>query len=125
MTLKIRVWKARLSVSGAEQVAQTFRDALGTGLMTHSEIASAIGVTQPTVSRWAKGPHEPSLEQMGEVIGLLRERAQLVSSQIEAAGELLSLTSEIEPRHSAGEPKQVARLVRRIERLLEGVVEER
>src|SRR5687768_15416179 len=92
--LRVPVWRAVLP-HRSDQILSAFRSALSSGVITHTELADALGVAQPTVTRWAQGQREPSLDQMCAVVEVIRERARSVSAQMEATAEVMQLTEEL------------------------------
>ena len=51
--------------------------------MTQVELASELGVSQPTVSRWVNGENTPTLEQMREVASVCGRKVLSMRSSVE------------------------------------------
>lgn len=77
-----------------DQVYRVFRDLLENQPMSHTELASKIGVTQPAVSRWATGAAMPSLEGMLKAVEVIAERTAEIQKRVDHTQELLLLLRE-------------------------------
>lgn len=93
--LRAPKWVAALGLDQPEIVVEAFRRALRGAPIPHAEIAEELAVTQPTVSRWAKGDRTPSLEQMTEAIAVIERRLSQAQREAARAREALNLTDEV------------------------------
>lgn len=62
------------SKAAAERVYEMFREVLRHLPMSSTELAGALGVSQPTVSRWANDSAHPSLEEMTAALKVVTQR---------------------------------------------------
>ena len=94
VSLRMPKWRAVLPQYG-DRVLSAFLSALASRLPNYAEVAELTAVSPSTVTRWAQGEIEPSLEQMRSVSEALHQRAKAVAARIEAVDEILRLTDEL------------------------------
>ena len=74
-----------------DRVYDFFNEVLKSLPMTSAELAAAIDVSQPTVSRWSSGHSQPSLEQMEAALVVVRARLEAIGDRVSRGLELFEL----------------------------------
>jgi len=82
------------SETAAERVYEMFREVLRHLPMSSTELAAALGVSQPTVSRWANESAHPSLEEMTAALKVVMQR--LYETEIVVARSLGNIALVVE-----------------------------
>ncbi len=76
------------------EVYGVFREVLEVLPMSRTELARQLGVSQPTISRWASGTATPSLEDMARVVRIVGARTREILECAERSERILSLVQE-------------------------------
>ena len=77
-----------------ERVYRAFQAFLRNLPVSYTQLAGAIGVSQPAVSRWAGDVTHPSLEEMSQAVSVVRERLDECRRQADYFAEILDLIGE-------------------------------
>lgn len=89
---RVPVWFAALGQTArGDRVYQYFNEILKGLPMTSAELAAALDVSQPTVSRWTSGHTQPSLEQMEAALVVVRARLEAIGNRVDQGLELFEL----------------------------------
>lgn len=89
---RVPVWFAALGqIARGDQVYRYFNEILRGLPMTSAELAAALDVSQPTVSRWTSGHVQPSLEQMEAALVVVRARLDAIGDRVDRGLELFAL----------------------------------
>ena len=90
-------WLAVYFAEHGNQMRTLFKEFLADAPLSQTELAEALGVEQPTVSRWAAGKNTPDLKQMQAVVAVvksrlaeLQEKAQLTQEVLDAAEDVVA-----------------------------------
>ncbi len=92
---KIPSWWVDVGLQAAEEVYGRFRWAVSEMPLSQREIATQLGVDQTTVSRWARGRGDPTLEEMVQAISLIAQRTEELHSRTSNAAELLAAVQSV------------------------------
>lgn len=80
--------------------------------MTQAELADAVGVDQPTVSKWVKGSRRPSLEELSRIERACRVPLGFVLRAAGFVADTLTVPDAIEADPMLPEPdKQLLLLI--------------
>lgn len=89
-----------------EHIAQKIKDLRTAAGMSQGELATALGVTQNTVSRWESGTYKPSVEDLDRIARIFKKSiTALMPSDAgpvnKAQRLLLSKTGDLPPQDIA------------------------
>jgi transcriptional regulator with XRE-family HTH domain len=98
--LVIPAWFLALDMrNDTPEVYGAFRAVLDMLPISMTELARRLGVTQPTVSRWASGAATPSLEDMVRVIETVAEHTAELQERVSRSQHILALVEKADELH--------------------------
>ena len=88
-------WYAATGLHGESSlVYEAFQRFLHNLPISYTDLAGAVGVSQPAVSRWASDVTHPSLGEMSKAVDVVRARIEEIQRETERFSELLRLIEE-------------------------------
>jgi len=92
---RVPAWFAATGLHGEnERVYEAFQNFLHNLPLSYTDLAGAVGVSQPAVSRWAGDVTHPSLDEMVTAVNVVRTRLEEINRQTERFAEILRLIEE-------------------------------
>jgi transcriptional regulator with XRE-family HTH domain len=89
------MWYAATGLHGDNQrVYDAFQEFLHNLPMSYTDLAACVGVSQPAVSRWATNVTHPSLQEMSEAVGVVRNCIDEIQANVDRFTEVLRLVEE-------------------------------
>ena len=82
------------NTTAAESLYELFREVVLNLPMSSTELAREIGVSQPTVSRWAHDTAHPSLDEMALTLEIITRRLRETEATIARAATCVMLALE-------------------------------
>ena len=78
--IRVPRWWMVLGDPGMKAVEDPFRDVLERMPMSHRELARQLDVSQPTVSRWARGQSTPDYPTIIKAFEIIEERVKALET---------------------------------------------
>jgi transcriptional regulator with XRE-family HTH domain len=92
---RVPTWYAATGLHGENSlVYEAFQKFLHNLPISYTDLAGAVGVSQPAVSRWASDVTHPSLGEMSTAVDVVRARLDDIQRETERFSELLRLIEE-------------------------------
>jgi len=92
---RVPTWYAATGLHGENSlVYDAFQKFLHNLPISYTDLAGAVGVSQPAVSRWAGDVTHPSLGEMSTAVDVVRARLDEIQRETERFSELLRLIEE-------------------------------
>jgi transcriptional regulator with XRE-family HTH domain len=92
---RVPTWYAATGLHGENSlVYDAFQRFLHNLPISYTDLAGAVGVSQPAVSRWASDVTHPSLQEMSTAVDVVRARIHEIQRETERFSELLRLIEE-------------------------------
>ena len=92
---RVPTWYAATGLHGENSlVYDAFQRFLHNLPISYTDLAGAVGVSQPAVSRWASDVTHPSLGEMSKAVDVVRARIEEIQRETERFSELLRLIEE-------------------------------
>ena len=92
---RVPTWYAATGLHGENSlVYEAFQAFLHNLPISYTDLAGAVGVSQPAVSRWASDVSHPSLDEMSTAVDVVRARLDDIQRQTERFSEVLRLIEE-------------------------------
>jgi transcriptional regulator with XRE-family HTH domain len=92
---RVPIWYAATGLLGDNQrVYDAFQEFLHNLPMSYTDLAACVGVSQPAVSRWATNVTHPSLQEMSEAVGVVRNCIDEIQANVDRFTEVLRLVEE-------------------------------
>lgn len=92
---RVPTWYAATGLHGENSlVYEAFQRFLHNLPISYTDLAGAVGVSQPAVSRWASDATHPSLDEMSTAVDVVRSRIDEIQLQTERFSEVLRLIEE-------------------------------
>lgn len=92
---RVPTWYAATGLHGENSlVYDAFQRFLHNLPISYTDLAGAVGVSQPAVSRWASDVTHPSLQEMSTTVYVVRARIEEIQRETERFSELLRLIEE-------------------------------
>ena len=88
-------WLVLFGPEDGDKMRALFKDYLADPPLSQTELAKALGVEQPTVSRWAAGKSTPNLEQMQAVLAVVRSRMAEIQERTNQLGSVLDAAQDV------------------------------
>ena len=85
-------WVVFLDPADGKKMRSLFKDFLADLPFSQTELAKALGVEQPTVSRWASGKSTPNPDQMQAVVAVVESRMAEIMAEVQ---EKVQLTKQV------------------------------
>ena len=82
-TVHIPWWLMLFGSDDGDRMRSVFKDFLADIPLSQTELATALGVEQPTVSRWAAGKSIPDLKQMKRVVEVVEAQMAAIEEQMQ------------------------------------------
>ena len=88
-------WYAATGLHGENsRVYEAFQDFLHNLPISYTHLAASVGVSQPSVSRWASDVTHPSLEEMSTAVEVVRSKLEECRMRTVRFSEILGLIEE-------------------------------
>lgn len=92
---RVPIWYAATGLHGENSlVYEAFQEFLHNLPISYTDLAGAVGVSQPAVSRWAGDVSHPSLDEMSSAVDVVRDRLDEIQRQTERFTHVLRLIEE-------------------------------
>lgn len=111
--IRIHAWWLAVWQDDIDRVYQAFRDVLSDLPMSHADLAEQLGVSQPTISRWASGKISPALEDMLATVEAIQARLTELQNRAQHAREVLAAVQTADAEFDRYERNRTERNLKR------------
>ena len=97
-------WLLHFRPDDHDKMRAMYRDFLADLPLSQTQLANALGVEQPTVSRWAAGKSTPSVEHMQAVVAVVESRLEEMQERMQMTRLVLDAARDVAagPRRRSG-----------------------
>ena len=93
--VRISWWMMLFGPEDGDKMRALFKDFFALLPLSQTELAKALRVEQPTVSRWAAGKSTPDLEQMQAVVAVVESRIADIQERVQLTKQVLDAAEDV------------------------------